>query len=74
MPHPKVGDSVKLIKLETGFKENKKYLGKVGEVTRCERYGERRLYWVRFMIPVPDLLFLYRPEIDLVEEERYEKR
>ena len=69
MSHPEIGSRVKLIKLEAGFKEHKMYIGKIGEVTRCEKHGTRRMYWVRFMKPHPDLLFLYRPEIELVDEE-----
>ena len=74
MSNPKKNDTVKLIKLERGFKEHKNYLGKTGEILRCERDGDRRFYWVRFMIPIPDILFLYRPEIELIEEESYEER
>lgn len=68
MPHPEVGSKVRIIKLESGFSEMKKYIGKSGVVTRCQRHGERRFYWVRVMKPNPDLLFLYRPEIELIEE------
>jgi hypothetical protein len=68
MSHPEVKSEVKLIKLEQGFNEYKIYVGKTGEVTRCDRYGDRRFYWVRFMEPKPELMFLYRPEIEVIED------
>ena len=69
MAHPEKGSKVKIIKLESGFNEMKKYIGKTGEVTRCERHNDRRLYWVRVMKPYPDILYLYRPEIELIDED-----
>ena len=69
MPHPQTGNKVKLIKLETGLNEHKMFIGKTGEVTRCDKYGQRRFYWVRFMRPVSEILFLFRPEIELIGDD-----
>lgn len=70
MPHPEIGSKVKLIKLEYGLKDYKEFLGQVGTVTKCDRYGKRRFYEVHFEIPKPEILWAYRPEIEVVDYER----
>ena len=68
MIHPKKGSRVKLIKLEAGMSELKAFMGKIGTVTNCDKYGTRRFYETRFESPWPEIIYLYRPEIEVIEE------
>jgi hypothetical protein len=67
MPNLIAGNKVKLIKLESG-REWQPFVGKSGTIEKCDKFGDRRFYWVRFLDPVEDILFLYRPEIKKVED------
>lgn len=70
MAHPELGNFVKLIKLEAGFKDHKDYIGKIGVIKKTGRYGDRRFYQVHFDFPRPEILWLYRPEIEIVDDGR----
>jgi len=67
MGHPELGNTAKIIKLETGLKDHKEYIGKTGVIKKIGRYGDRRWYQIHFDFPRPEILWLYRPEIELVD-------
>jgi len=52
-----------------GADEHKEFIGKKGLVKKCDRYGKRRTYQVHFDYPKPEILWLFRPEIEVVDGE-----